>query len=622
MKRGAEKQLSKDDAGSDDENQEESGSGLKKADESVLASRPMRSLPKRSLAGLGAPSAPPSTSSMSISSSNGAPPAISTPTFTGFSSGTSAPFSFSPSSDPSAPSPFSGSVFSSSTPPVASSASNTTKTFAAFLSESSNPAPSPLSTPTPILAAQPTDNSSSENPAIKYYSSLRGLNHSLLAALTKAVDQDPFVDLGGILDQYKQLRNGIKQESEDKPKPPTAIKSFSMPTPPASFGQSDGPTTGTLSTATALPKTGFSFPSSSSTSTGFSFPTSTKDSAPSLDENPSSKTNVFAFGSSSSSAKPFNFGGSSSPPKTGTSSNFFGTSSFTSTSTSENKTTSTFNAFAPVSESPEKSTPGNPFGVSTSTAPAVGLGMGFGGGAFGKKPASGTIGNPVGFAFASPPSTPDVGSSSGSGFPFNSPSKPKEKSDDSVETIHTPGTAGVSAFSSSERIRTEGVTAGTNQAASEQPTSTEGEQAAGTDEQPAPGGLNVVNPHELEGKGEEDEDTVHAIKAKAYRLRTADEKGGAGWLDLGVGILRLKKHKTQSARRMLLRNSSTGRILVNFALYPSLSLSVSGKGLIFIGFEDKVPKTYRIAVGSEEKAMELKEVLAREIAFVKAKSAD
>jgi len=67
------------------------------------------------------------------------------------------------------------------------------------------------------------------------------------------------------------------------------------------------------------------------------------------------------------------------------------------------------------------------------------------------------------------------------------------------------------------------------------------------------------NPHDEEGEGEEQEDTVYSVKLRAFRLKKA-EKGDSGWAELGYGVLRLKKHKETEARRMLLRNSSTGKI--------------------------------------------------------------
>ena len=67
--------------------------------------------------------------------------------------------------------------------------------------------------------------------------------------------------------------------------------------------------------------------------------------------------------------------------------------------------------------------------------------------------------------------------------------------------------------------------------------------------------------HDLEGEGEEDEVTMHEIRSKVFKM-TKDKDGKAQWGDLGVGMLRLKKHKETNARRVLLRNSSTGKITI------------------------------------------------------------
>lgn len=98
---------------------------------------------------------------------------------------------------------------------------------------------------------------------------------------------------------------------------------------------------------------------------------------------------------------------------------------------------------------------------------------------------------------------------------------------------------------------------------------TEGDDAAKA-------GISCPTPHDVEGEGEEDEETTYSAKVKAYRMKKSDERGGQGWVELGVGTfniyvkkteaqyvagyLRLKKHKEMDARRMLLRNSSTGKI--------------------------------------------------------------
>ncbi|KAF9010578.1 hypothetical protein BDQ17DRAFT_1538217 [Cyathus striatus] len=116
------------------------------------------------------------------------------------------------------------------------------------------------------------------------------------------------------------------------------------------------------------------------------------------------------------------------------------------------------------------------------------------------------------------------------------------------------------------------------------------------------GGLSIRNPHDEEGEGEEEEETVHVIRVKAHRMKKEGEKGDAGWAELGVGMLRLKKHKETGSRRVLMRNSSNGKININFKIYSGLK-----------------PLQNKKALTNENQVTELKEALERETAFVKAK---
>lgn len=155
------------------------------------------------------------------------------------------------------------------------------------------------------------------------------------------------------------------------------------------------------------------------------------------------------------------------------------------------------------------------------------------------------------------------------------------------------------------------------------PASGEGEagEAKADDAAPTVASMLGVNPHDEEGKGEEDEETVHAVKCKAFRMKKGDEKGGSGWIEVGHGILRLKSHKENGDRRMLLRNSTTGKINLNFKLYSGLKPSILKKAVTFIGHDNGTAQTYSVRVPTEENAKELKEALEREVAFIKAKEA-
>ena len=77
--------------------------------------------------------------------------------------------------------------------------------------------------------------------------------------------------------------------------------------------------------------------------------------------------------------------------------------------------------------------------------------------------------------------------------------------------------------------------------------------------------------YDVEGPGEEDEDTVggSSWRAKVWQLGKARgedgrEREGAGveWIDFGVSFVRLKKHKTTGSKRILARHSKTGHIVM------------------------------------------------------------
>jgi len=112
--------------------------------------------------------------------------------------------------------------------------------------------------------------------------------------------------------------------------------------------------------------------------------------------------------------------------------------------------------------------------------------------------------------------------------------------------------------------------------------------------------------HDQEGEGEEDEETTYSVKTKVYSLN----KEEGAWKELGVGLLKVKKHKETGARRLLLRNSSTGKITVNFRIHTAMKPSVTKQVVSLMGHDDRgngVP--YRLRVKTEQTAHELKDVL-------------
>jgi nucleoporin NUP2 len=110
----------------------------------------------------------------------------------------------------------------------------------------------------------------------------------------------------------------------------------------------------------------------------------------------------------------------------------------------------------------------------------------------------GSIGNPVGFGFGSPPRTPDGDGNGSSGSKSEASSDVAEPRDGEIQEV-TP-----------------------------QPDSERRDDAGSL-------GLLGSNPHDQEGEGEEQEDTVYSVKLRAFRLKK-EEQGHAGWAELGYGM--------------------------------------------------------------------------------------
>ncbi|KAG1731496.1 uncharacterized protein EDB91DRAFT_1252135 [Suillus paluster] len=655
MKRGAERQISKDDNDDDIEEVDDPGKGFQKADESVLTKRHIRALPKRAMA---------SNKSLSFAGLSNAPlaPADSEPPaspkfggFSGFGSGaTSSPFSFTPS-----PTAFAASN-------VAPSASAATKGFASVVQSATT------------ANASPSAPDEDCDAALKYYKSIRGLNVSFLSAVQTAVDQDPFVDIAGLLESYKNLRTTVQTDLDSSSKaasqkafasaPPAPEKAapsatgFPVPKGFSGFNSFASPSLPTPSMngntdKSSAPKSVFPFSTSSSSTNpsaaAFNFgakPSEDTPAPPSPFGTSEAPKSAFAFGTkpdepSSSSPSPFSFapppasatskdkedskfsssafGSSSSIPNFfasskaasstfsdlsskptsafGTSTSLFGNSADSSkpslftpgssdlfnkvsaktdTGNEEPKTGNTTGLFGNPSFTPTPSTfasdkPTSAFGTFGGGSPPKGNGFTFG-------KVGGSIGNPVGFGFgvAKPADGASMASSSAPvDFSFGAP--PTKSTSPPMEVTSRSGS---------------------------QPSA--GEEAVQDDAKLLP-----TSNHDEEGEGEEDEDTTYTVKAKVFKLSKTSDK--SEWKELGVGMLRLKKHKETGARRVLMRNSATGRIIINFRLFASLTPTLLKTMVSFVGHDDGAPASFRIRVKNPEQAQELKDALERETTAVK-----
>jgi nucleoporin NUP2 len=102
-----------------------------------------------------------------------------------------------------------------------------------------------------------------------------------------------------------------------------------------------------------------------------------------------------------------------------------------------------------------------------------------------------------------------------------------------------------------------------------------------------------------------------------------------------IGVIRLKKHKTSEKRRIFMRNSATGKIVLvcvitscqsmissnalkNFGIYAGLSSTQTKNVIALMGHDAGVQVPYRIRVATPEAATSFNDALQREVNQVKA----
>lgn len=402
-----------------------------------------------------------------------------------------------------------------SLPTMSPTATSTSKAFAASLSSSASPfswtpATAPISS-TPKIAAS---GSPSDAAALKYYTDLRGLNISILSAISKTVEEDPFFDMSNLLEKYKSFRSKIQgdfdqatTESDSTAQPASTVlpqtDKAAMPTPPPSFSGFDTfktPTPSVPSTNEAKPSL-FDFKPSSTSSSNAPKPFAPlKDSQLSntlFGSSPFSSDSTSGTKSPGTSSTPFTFG-APSKPTTSQSANPFGSFGM--------KPSSGF-SFGTTSSQPSSTIPKTDFG--SGSAP-----FSFGS-TSSDKPASPPSSNIFGKSDSKDsfiPSSPfgKVATKSPIYFGFGSspaptgsePAKPQTEADQSATGDKLP-----------EEESTERTTLA-------------GEAESSAEARPA---LLSSNPHDEDGEGEETEETVHSIKSKV--LRFDDNK----WVSHGVG---------------------------------------------------------------------------------------
>jgi len=113
------------------------------------------------------------------------------------------------------------------------------------------------------------------------------------------------------------------------------------------------------------------------------------------------------------------------------------------------------------------------------------------------------------------------------------------------------------------------------------------------------------------GPGEEDEDVLHEVRAKALRYESVKKDEDKIWVSKGVGPLRVLKNRDTKATRILLRGDPTGKIVINKALIPSFKYESNAKTLKILTAGDSGAglETWMLQVKTPESAEALAKVL-------------
>lgn len=78
---------------------------------------------------------------------------------------------------------------------------------------------------------------------------------------------------------------------------------------------------------------------------------------------------------------------------------------------------------------------------------------------------------------------------------------------------------------------------------------------------------------------------------------------------MGVSIFRIKRAKSTGKCRVLARNAVNGNVVLNFALYEGMKVTLDKNVLTFLGFMDAKPCNLRCKVKTNEAAENLRDAL-------------
>ncbi|GAK68088.1 pH domain-like protein [Moesziomyces antarcticus] len=106
--------------------------------------------------------------------------------------------------------------------------------------------------------------------------------------------------------------------------------------------------------------------------------------------------------------------------------------------------------------------------------------------------------------------------------------------------------------------------------------------------------------------GEEDEETIHSIRAKLYTM--ADDQS---WKERGTGTLRVNvpKHSARDKARLVMRADGVLRVILNVSLFKGMKCELHEKFVRIVAFEDAKPVHYAIKMSNPNNAAALMDVL-------------
>ncbi|SPO28374.1 related to YRB2 - Ran-GTPase-binding protein involved in nuclear protein export [Ustilago trichophora] len=107
--------------------------------------------------------------------------------------------------------------------------------------------------------------------------------------------------------------------------------------------------------------------------------------------------------------------------------------------------------------------------------------------------------------------------------------------------------------------------------------------------------------------GEEDEESIHSIRAKLYTM--AQDQS---WKERGTGTLRVnvaKKSSDKRPARLVMRADGVLRVILNVSLFKGMKCELEEKFVRIVAFEDAKPVHYAIKLSNPNNAATLMDVL-------------